>query len=233
MRDQRHFDPEVREWMDTAVTPDAALQGTLENLRILNARFGALRMARTLLAPILLRESPLRWLDLACGLGDIPAHCLEHFPGAKGRVEITAVDASEATLHFARQHGAGLPMRFVEADILHYAPDFQPDLVTCFLALHHFSTRDAGRLLELAASWGARLTVFADLERSRLAIVGIDALTTIWMRQPETQNDARLSIRRAFSFEELGDLACLSGWCGFEQRRFPMFRQAIWLGNAT
>lgn len=226
---KRQFDPAVLEWMDTAQEPDHALGGTLENLRILNARFGAHRFAREKIVPLLRQNPSLRWLDLACGMADIPAHAIRE-AGVETTVEYLGVDASPATLHFARTHCAGLRARFIAANALDFTPDFPPDLVTCFLALHHFSEADAVQVLTRMHQTGARILIAADLLRSVPATIGIDFLTAVWMRQPETRNDARLSIRRAFSFEEFGELARKAGWRDFEHARFPWFRQAVSLG---
>jgi hypothetical protein len=48
-----------------------------------------------------------------------------------------------------------------------------------------------------------------------------------------TVHDARLSIRRAFSFEELRSLALDAGWNNFGQARFPVTRQAIWIDRVA
>jgi hypothetical protein len=47
-----------------------------------------------------------------------------------------------------------------------------------------------------------------------------------------TKFDARLSVRRAFSFGELAGLAQQAGWEGFRQARFALARQAVWLETA-
>jgi hypothetical protein len=47
-------------------------------------------------------------------------------------------------------------------------------------------------------------------------------------REPMTKHDARLSVARAFSFDEMQDLARLAGWTNFGHESFPIARQAIW-----
>jgi len=51
----------------------------------------------------------------------------------------------------------------------------------------------------------------------------------VFFREAMTRNDARVSAARAFSFQELDDLARQAGWTNFEHRRFRFARQAIWL----
>jgi len=49
-------------------------------------------------------------------------------------------------------------------------------------------------------------------------------------REPMTRFDARLSARRAFSFNEMRELAVRAGWQNFGHKKFRFARQALWLG---
>ena len=103
------------------------------------------------------------------------------------------------------------------------------DFVFCSLALHHFAEEDAVRTCCAAPTALARRAVLvADLERSRLAQAGVWLLTGVLYREPMTREDARVSVRRAFSYRELTALARRAGWGDFRQHRFPIARQAIW-----
>ncbi len=73
----------------------------------------------------------------------------------------------------------------------------------------------------------------ADLCRGWFAKVGVDLLTATIFREAMTRNDARVSVERAFSFEELAQLAREAGWEDFGHRRFRFARQAIWLERAA
>jgi hypothetical protein len=44
-----------------------------------------------------------------------------------------------------------------------------------------------------------------------------------------THHDARLSARRAFSFDEMRDLALRARWKHFGHKKFRFARQAIWI----
>ena len=48
---------------------------------------------------------------------------------------------------------------------------------------------------------------------------------------PMTKYDGRLSVRRAFSFSELDQLAHEAGWRNFGHRHFFPARQAIWMSR--
>jgi len=227
--DQRPFDPTQPEWMDDHPPLGEALEVNLENLRQLNRYFGAYQMAWSRIAPLAKQHRHFRWLDLACGLADIPAYVVDRLASHGVEATVTGIDFQPATLELAKRHVGRRPIHLIEADLHEFEPTESYDIATCFLALHHFSAQDAIALLRRMRTWQIPVLLIADLERSPAAKVAIDALTRLWMRSPETRHDAVLSIERAFSHREFGDLATLAGWCGFEQRRHRLFRQSILL----
>jgi hypothetical protein len=97
------------------------------------------------------------------------------------------------------------------------------------LALHHFTADDAVGLLRRCRDLSRANALVADLRRDRLVQTGVHLLTTFIFREAMTRNDARASIRRAFSFGEMAELARAAGWENFGHRRFAIGRQAIWL----
>ena len=101
------------------------------------------------------------------------------------------------------------------------------DLAFCSLALHHFAEKDALTVLQEMARVGKLGTACVDLVRSRLAVIGIWLMTTFLIRDPMVRHDARLSVRRAFTGEELRSLARRAGWPNLKQLRFFFFQQAV------
>ncbi len=101
------------------------------------------------------------------------------------------------------------------------------------LALHHFSEDDAIALLRRCRALSRGKILVADLCRGWFAKVGVGLITATIFREAMTRNDARVSVERAFSFEEFGRLARAAGWKDFRQRRFRFARQAIWLERAA
>ena len=119
-------------------------------------------------------------------------------------VRITAVDFQPATLELAMERSKTYPeITFLESDVLRFVPDTPADFVFCSLALHHFADDAAIRLLRHARTMAQGRVLVADLERTDLGIAGIYLLTACVFREPMTRFDARLSIRRAFSFREM------------------------------
>jgi hypothetical protein len=56
-------------------------------------------------------------------------------------------------------------------------------------------------------------------------------LTALVCRDPMAVHDGRLSIRRAFSWAEMRELAVTAGWEDFGHARCLICRQSLWLEN--
>jgi SAM-dependent methyltransferase len=238
---KRQFDPSQPELMDQAELidgkPTAELERDLANLRWLNSRFGAHALLRHFLKRWLSvppsSVSIFRVLDLATGEGDLPREIVSWCRKRKIPILIDAVDQNAATLAVATERSREFPeIRFHRGDIRFWGEGAW-DLVLCSLALHHFSNEDAVTVLRNARRLSSRHLLVADLKRNFLGAAGIWLLTSLLLREPMTVHDARLSIRRAFSFRELGNLAREAGWKSFGQRSFPVTRQALWMDSNT
>ena len=226
----RHFDTAEPEWMDVAEEATPELERDLRNLESLNRNFGAYRAIFAKLTPLFRRREPLRILDLATGGGDIPRAVVRQARRLRCPVSITAVDRQAATIRVAEEFSPGFPeIRYLRGDILDFVPESPFDVVMCNLALHHFEESDVIRILRQCGRWATEAVLITDLRRSRLAQAAIVAVTQIFYREPMTRHDARVSAARAFSFAELHRLAVAAGWWGFEHRRYPFFRQMLWL----
>lgn len=227
---RRVFDPAIPEWMDRPQPVSAELKSDLANLALLNRWFGSYSLVRKLTSKWLLPGKSYRLLDFATASADIP-RMLVLWARQRGiQLTIDAVDFMEATLEVAGEWSKDFPeIRLIRGDIRNFKATEVYDGVLCSLALHHFSEEDAvtvlRNMLENSADW----TVVADLERSRFAQFCIWAITAVWLREKMTRDDARMSIRRAFSFREFRGLTDAAGWTNAQQARFPVARQAIWL----
>ena len=226
---ERQFDPTIMEMMDRSQEVSEELRTDLENLEKLNRYFGSHLLVGYFLRRWLRRGKLIRLLDLCTGFGDIPRFILDWCRQNGIRIEITAVDLQHATLELAKERSGSYPeITYVAGNVLDFEPTFPVDFVFCSLALHHFSTEDAVRLIRRTGLLTRGNILFSDLERTDLGTIGIYALTALVFREPMTRFDGRLSIRRAFSFREMRRLAQAAGWSKFGHRRFLICRQAIW-----
>ncbi len=219
--------------MDRPQPISPELLSDLRNLRTLNRYFGSYRLIRHFLGRWINRGDKLRILDLATGSGDIPRLVVEFAREAGAEVEIDAVDFQTSTIEIARQLSSGFPeVRYHCADIHDFGNKHSYDIVLFSLALHHFRSDQGVAILRRCRALSRGKVLVADLCRSWFAKLGIDLLTATAFREAMTRNDARVSVRRSFSYREVDHLAREAGWLDYGHRRFRFARQAIWLEHS-
>jgi ubiquinone/menaquinone biosynthesis C-methylase UbiE len=215
--------------MDCRQPVSRELQTDLENLEKLNRYLGSYVLVRYFLRRWLRSGKLIRLLDLCTGFGDVPRFIVDWCRQNGVQIEITAVELQRATLELAKERSGSYPeITYVAANVLDFEPNSPVDVVFCSLALHHFSDEDAVTLIRRTGRLTRGNVLFADLERTDFGVIGVYALTAFVFRERMTRFDGRLSIRRAFSFEEMRGLAQAAGWTQFGHRRFFICRQAIW-----
>ncbi len=207
-------DDAIRELLDGGPWDDGTLRRNLRDIRRINGLLGwraavVRGVAREVRAVGL---GPFSLLDVASGSADIPAAIARWAVRSGIPARITASDLSPQIVAIARAECAGVPGLAVErqdALALGY-PAGSFDLALCTLALHHFAPDDAVRLLSELARVGRRVLVY-DVQRARLAYLGVIALTRLLRMDPMTCHDAPATVRRAYSASELRALAERAG----------------------
>ena len=229
---KRSFDPAVLEMMDRPQPVSPELERDLERLRQLNRWFGSHRLISIFMRRWITPGARVRAVDLATGSGDIPRLLVDHARATAVQINIDAVDQQPATLEIARSLSAEYPeISYHAANILEWNRAEKYDVALCSLVLHHFSDDDAVKLLRQCRELSKKFVLVSDLRRGVLLQTGVYILTALMFREPMTRFDARLSAQRAFSFDEMRDLAMRAGWKQFGHKRFLFGRQAIWLEN--
>ena len=193
------------------------LHGNVSDLARYNRRFGTTRrMARAirdLLSPDDLTAG-FSLLDVGTGLADIPSDLALHFSSRGIPVTAEGIDASEEILEEARRYHGKEPgrirLRLGDATDLPY-PDGSFDVVICSTFLHHLDAEEAVTALREMGRVSARGIVAIDLVRSRTALACIWLLTRLTSLNRLTRNDGPLSVRRAFTPEELSLAAARAG----------------------
>jgi 2-polyprenyl-3-methyl-5-hydroxy-6-metoxy-1,4-benzoquinol methylase len=227
---KRQFDPGKLELMDRPQPISAELEQDLYRIRQINRYFGSYRLVSQFVRRWIKPGDNVRIVDLATGSGDIPRLIVDHARTIRAQVQIDALDRQSPTLEIASKLSVEYPeISFVEADMLEWQPANQYDIVLCTLVLHHFSEDDAVRVLQRCRKFSRNFVLVSDICRGWLASVGAYLLTALFFREPMTKHDARLSVARAFSFQEMHVLAQRAGWTNFGHEKFRFGRQAIWL----
>jgi 2-polyprenyl-3-methyl-5-hydroxy-6-metoxy-1,4-benzoquinol methylase len=210
---------------------DPALDG--ESHRAALAGLGRIHRAtatgRLLWRPLLAhaRARGLRRLslvDVACGGGDL---CLDLWRRARRagiELDVLGVDLSARALERAaalsRRHDA--PLRFAVHDALADELPGRPDVVVSSLFLHHLDHAEAQGLLAAAGRAARELVLVADLARTAAGLALAFCGTRLLTRSRVVHVDGPLSVRAAFTPDEVRGVAAAAGLASAEvTRAFP------------
>ncbi len=159
------------------------------------------------------RAQPVRVLDVACGGGDVAIALARRALRAGLPIEVCGCDMSPVALDYARAEAAacGVQIEFFPADVLAAPLPRGFDVICTTLFLHHLDDQDVVRLLRSIREASPSLLLASDLLRSRLGYhlcqVGVHMLT----RSPVCHKDGPLSVRAAFTCDEMQELARQAG----------------------
>lgn len=227
--------PEVVEWMDAgvgSVAEDAEAYRLLDRVNrlqaghriTLDALDGWLRSTER-------RSRAIAFADVAGGDGAFADRVVEW--GARRGVAIRplVLDLSPVALEGAsapgraadalRADALSLPLADRAVDVVH---------VSCFL--HHLSVDDARAALVEMCRASRGLVIVNDLVRSRVASEAIRAITALLVHNRLVRHDGPVSVRKAFTPQELLSIAHAASGARSEQwrwrvtRRFP-YRMAL------
>lgn len=225
--------------MDDLNLASDALRRNLDELETINTwlgGYGPVLQALDHLRPRFPAGRPLRLADLGSGGGDTLRHIARWARRRHVAVELVGIDANAFMIDYARNKARAYPeISFQQQDI--FSPEFQRqpfDILTCSLFCHHFSDDNLVRLL---AQWQAQAkvaVVINDLHRHPLAYYSIWLLTRLFRGSHLVQNDAPLSVARAFRRHDWQQLLRQAGLSAYSLRWRWAFRwQLILAGSAA
>jgi len=207
-------DADARERMDGPLPP-ADLHATLDDLDRLNAWFGgyALTLRRIRRAAAARpRGAGLRVVDVGGGRGDLAVNVVRWARRAGRPVRVLVVDSDRATLALARRRTAAYPeITLVQADAGALPlRDGGADVAHAALTLHHLDgDRAVACLAQMAAA--APVVIVNDLLRTPLTLLLVWLATRVLRLHPVSRHDGPVSVRRAWSADEVRMLAEKAG----------------------
>ena len=222
----------ARELLDGPV-PFRDLVRSLADVARLNGVFGGrlvtLRHVRRLLARYP-PDRPVTVLDVGTGSADIPRALVRWARRAGRSLRVIALDLDAATLAVARRATAGYgEITFVRADAL--ALPFRPesvDLAISALTLHHLEPAAAAAYLAAMDQVARAGLVVNDLARSRAALVLVWLATRALACGPLSRHDGPLSVKRAYTPDEVRGLCARAGLRHVVIRRYaPLLRYCL------
>ena len=212
--------------------PAEDLAASLSDIERLNARFGGHRLTVREVARQLEGLPPPRLAvvaDVGGGRGDLALRLVAHARGEQRAIRVIIVERDAATIALARRHCAGAPeIVFVQGDATALPiREASVDVVMTVLTLHHLEPDAAADALAEMRTAARGAVVVNDLWRSRLSWLLVWLATRLFARHPVSRHDGPLSVRRAYSIDELGVLAGKARLGSFRVRRFPWLARVL------
>jgi len=216
------------ELLDGPDVPPDELAGNLDDLVRLN-RLGPTRSILHRAWPLGARVAPgrtVRVLDAGTGRGDLAVALVRRARRAGRRVRVIGLDLSPAVLARAAAAVRDTPeVRLVAGDARALPLRSRAvDVAVCSLVLHHLPEEGVVELLRALAGAVRVGFVVSDLRRGRLAWAAAWLVTRGLSRNRLTRHDGPLSVRRAYTPDELGALGRRAGLPGIRWSRGAAFR---------
>lgn len=212
------------ELLDAEQHDRAELEQSLDQVAEVNRLLGGRRAVWKELQPLLHPDRTTRILDIGTGSADIPVDLVRRARRAGRTVAITATDLHPQMREIAIARTRDVPeIRVGAADALALPfADASYDVVLLSLTLHHFERDAQLRALREAARVASRAVIVNELERCRPNWWGARFLAaTRWRGNRLTRHDGPLSVLRAFTRDELHDIAAAAGLpATYVRRRF-------------
>jgi SAM-dependent methyltransferase len=141
-------------------------------------------------------------LDVGCGGGDMAA-VLGRWARQRGFApRVLGVDATDGIVEQARARVGG-EVELLAGDVRELPlADDAADVAVCSLLLHHLEPDDAVQALGELGRVASRGVVVNDLVRTPLGLAGAHVVARL-ARSPITRHDAVVSVRRAYTRDEL------------------------------
>ena len=149
-------------------------------------------------------------LDIGTGAADIPAALAASVSKRAPRLAITATDVRPEIVAAAAASVAGSKLT-VRLGRVEDERDGAFDVVHASLVLHHLEPAAAVSLLREMRRVARVAVVINDLQRGWRWLAGASLLTRLTTRNDYTRHDAPLSVRRAYTADEVVDLARQAG----------------------
>ncbi|HEX8816546.1 MAG TPA: methyltransferase domain-containing protein [Terriglobales bacterium] len=207
-----------QELLDSDSGTPAEVSASLRDIDRINRRFGGVSTTEAMVRRVVERvgRAEFSLLDVASGSGALPMMLRERLDRRGVKLNVTVLDRS-------RSHLNGT-CKAVVADALSLPfADRQFDLVSCALFVHHLEPDDVARFFNEALRVARVAVVVNDLRRSYMALVAAYAGWAI-IESRLSRHDGPVSIRRAYTVNELLDMLKGSRAAEVEIKEYPFFR---------
>jgi SAM-dependent methyltransferase len=220
---------DAAELMDTEPLAADEMDRALGFLAMTNRWFGGTRVVLRRLEAWSRRWDPastITLLDAGCGAADIPIAVARWARRRGFKVDIMAVDLVPEAVAVARQRVAAWPEISPRVGDVRTLPACSFDYVLASLFLHHMPPAATPAALVALARLARRGLIVSDLERSLPGYFAVSALAAVAGNRV-VKHDGPLSVRRAFTVDELDALAREAALPWLAARRERWFRASL------
>ena len=206
----------MQERLDGPLDDRASLVGNLRDLRRFNRRLGGVALSVRALEALTADRDELSLLDVGTGGADIPLALIEAWRRRGRRLRVVGIDhrpevLAAAVLANPRLSAAdGLELHVGDGTSLPYQ-DRSFDVAHASLLIHHLEPGAAVTLLREMRRVARRGVIVNDLARGRRAYLGAWLISHLLTSNRFTRHDAPLSVRRAYTPDELSGLLAAAG----------------------
>lgn len=221
----------ARELLDGPLD-EPTLGGNLRDLGRLNRALGGIDLSWRALVNVLRATSPgagLRMLDVGTGGGEIPVELARRARRIGRRVNFVATDIRPEIVRAAAAIAVEpeIEVRLAEPDLSREADD-SFDVVHASMVLHHHDPGDARALLRHFARVSRSVVIVNDLDRGWRWWAGAWLLSRLLTANRYTRHDAAMSVRRAYTADEMSALAREAGLREVSRHRSrPAYRYVL------
>lgn len=211
----------VPELLDSDQGTREEVEGSLNDLRMFNRRFGGIHTTAEVLRRIAAERGlkKITWLDVAGSTGDVATLAGRSLSNYKINSETVVLDRSASHMNGTHASVCG------DAMMLPFA-DNSFDAVGCSLFAHHLEREE----IKAFAREGLRVARHAffihDLIRHPLHLALAYAGFPLY-RSRITRHDAPASVRRAYTVQEMRDMLQTSGAADLQIETYFLFRMGV------
>jgi 2-polyprenyl-3-methyl-5-hydroxy-6-metoxy-1,4-benzoquinol methylase len=213
---QRSSQPEL---MDDLALEGAALRKNLDELELINKYLGGNEVVIGALENLyrqglITQDKEISIADLGCGGGDTLRAIARWAKRKKLNIKLIGIDANPFMLDYAQEKATQYQTVIELKQINIFSQSFenqQYDIIICSLFCHHFSNEELINLFSKIKKQIRIAFIVNDLHRHWFAYYSIKYITKLFNGSYLVQNDAPLSVLRAFKKNELDLLLQKSG----------------------
>lgn len=199
------------EIMDAFDFKGGELKNVLQTIDKINTKLGGHRVTIKGIQKLLDKHNKKHLViaDLGCGSGDALRH-ISKWAKTKGiNVQLIGIDANPYTIQIAREWSKdykNISYRVIDVFSEDF-DDFEADIITCCLTLHHFQDDFIRKLLPLLSGKASLGLVINDLQRNLIAYQLFKLYCSVFVNSDIARKDGLTSILRGFKSEDLEHFA--------------------------